>query len=88
MRDAATIWHRMPLTLVLCCRAWPGGRPLIAAGIDDQSSIRFERGRYLSIVGDCAACHTLPGSGHALAGGRALETPFRLAAFAHITPTQ
>src|ERR1700728_4210318 len=47
-----------------------------AEGIDKQDFKQIERGRYLTIVGDCAACHTLPGSGYALAGGRAIETPF------------
>jgi mono/diheme cytochrome c family protein len=48
----------------------------LAAGIDSQDFTQIERGRYLTIVGDCAACHTLPGSGHDFAGGRVLETPF------------
>ena len=52
------------------------GGPVVRAGIDVQDFQQVERGRYLTIVGDCAACHTLPGSGHALAGGRAIETPF------------
>jgi mono/diheme cytochrome c family protein len=48
----------------------------IGEGIDNQDFAQVARGRYLTIVGDCAACHTLPGSGHDLAGGRAIETPF------------
>jgi mono/diheme cytochrome c family protein len=47
-----------------------------AGGIDDQSFDQIERGHYLTIIGDCAACHTLPGSGHSFAGGRPMETPF------------
>jgi mono/diheme cytochrome c family protein len=85
MRDAATIWHRMPLTLVLCAALGPA-TAAYAAGIDNQSFDQVERGRYLSIVGDCAACHTLPGSGHALAGGRVLETPFGSLLSPNITP--
>ncbi|MGB6797768.1 MAG: cytochrome c, partial [Xanthobacteraceae bacterium] len=57
-----------------------------AAGIDDQNFNQIEHGRYLAIVGDCAACHTLPGSGHDLAGGRVLETPFGELASPNITP--
>jgi mono/diheme cytochrome c family protein len=56
------------------------------AGIDKQDFTQIERGRYLSIVGDCAACHTLPGSGHDLSGGRILETPFGELAAPNITP--
>src|SRR5580704_2995415 len=85
MRDAATIWHRMLLTLVLCAALGPATAAR-AAGINNQSFDQVERGRYLSIVGDCAACHTLPGSGHALAGGRALETPFGSLLSPNITP--
>jgi mono/diheme cytochrome c family protein len=57
-----------------------------AAGIDDQDFNQIERGRYLAIVGDCAACHTVPGSGHEFAGGRPLETPFGELDTPNITP--
>jgi mono/diheme cytochrome c family protein len=63
----------------------PSGSSL-AAGIDKQDFGQIERGRYLSVVGDCAACHTLPGSGHDFAGGRAVETPFGLLVGPNITP--
>jgi mono/diheme cytochrome c family protein len=58
----------------------------VRAGIDVQDFQQMERGRYLTIVGDCAACHTLPGSGHDLAGGRAIETPFGELLAPNITP--
>jgi mono/diheme cytochrome c family protein len=57
-----------------------------AAGIDTQNFGQIERGHYLTIVGDCAACHTLPGSGHAFAGGRPVETPFGTLLAPNITP--
>jgi mono/diheme cytochrome c family protein len=57
-----------------------------ADGIDKQEFKQIEHGRYLTIVGDCAACHTLPGSGHDLAGGRAIETPFSQLLAPNITP--
>ena len=85
MHSAATIWHRMPLTLGLVAALGPA-TAAYAAYINNQSFDQVERGRYLSIVGDCAACHTLPGSGHALAGGRALETPFGSLLSPNITP--
>ena len=28
---------------------------------DDQSFDRIERGRYLAVLSDCSACHTVPG---------------------------
>jgi mono/diheme cytochrome c family protein len=57
-----------------------------AAGIDKQDFDQIEHGHYLAIVGDCAACHTLPGSGHDLAGGRPIETPFGELVAPNITP--
>jgi mono/diheme cytochrome c family protein len=52
---------------------------------DDQDFDRIERGRYLAVVGDCAACHTAPG-GRPLAGGLALRTPFGTLVTPNITP--
>jgi mono/diheme cytochrome c family protein len=62
------------------------GNAAAIAGIDKQDFRLIERGRYLAIVGDCAACHTLPGSGHAYAGGRTIETPFGELFAPNITP--
>src|SRR6185312_309773 len=45
----------------------------------------IERGRYLTALGDCIACHTRQG-GQAFAGGRALQTPFGTLLSANITP--
>src|ERR1700678_4103095 len=59
---------------------------VVADGIDKQEFKQTERGHYLTIVGDCAACHTLPGSGHDFAGGRAIETPFGNLIAPNITP--
>jgi mono/diheme cytochrome c family protein len=52
---------------------------------DTQSFDRIERGRYLSVLGDCAACHTAPG-GQPFAGGLALQTPFGKLVAPNITP--
>jgi mono/diheme cytochrome c family protein len=85
MRDATTFWYRTSLALLLYAALGPA-TAAHAAGINDQNFDQLERGRYLSIVGDCAACHTLPGSGHELAGGRILETPFGSLLAPNITP--
>jgi len=53
---------------------------------DNQDFSQIERGRYLTIAGDCNACHTLPGSGKLLAGGRPVETPFGNLLAPNITP--
>jgi hypothetical protein len=52
---------------------------------DDQDFDRIERGRYLALAGDCAACHTAPG-GRLFAGGLALQTPFGTLVTPNITP--
>jgi mono/diheme cytochrome c family protein len=58
----------------------------VAAVADPQDFSQIERGRYLAIAGDCAACHTVPGSDRPLAGGRAIETPFGTVLASNITP--
>jgi mono/diheme cytochrome c family protein len=58
----------------------------LAGGIDKQDFKQIERGHYLAIAGDCAACHTLPGSRYDFAGGRAIETPFGQILAPNITP--
>lgn len=45
----------------------------------------LQRGRYVAQLGDCVACHSAE-KGAALAGGRALETPFGKLYSTNITP--
>src|ERR1700730_10714283 len=52
---------------------------------DDRDFDRIERGRYVAVAGDCAACHTAPG-GQPFAGGLALQTPFGTLVAPNITP--
>lgn len=54
-----------------------------AAPATDAAQI--ERGKYVAQLGDCVACHTAEG-GPAMAGGRALETPFGKLYSTNITP--
>ena len=56
-----------------------------AAAPDLQSFDRIERGRYLAVLADCAACHTIP-RGLPFAGGLALQTPFGRLVAPNITP--
>jgi mono/diheme cytochrome c family protein len=58
-----------------------------AAAQSHQSFDRIERGRYLAVLSDCAACHTTPG-GQPFAGGLALQTPFGILVAPNITPDQ
>ncbi len=47
----------------------------------------IERGEYVAIVGDCAACHSLPG-GQAFAGGLGIPTPLGNIVSTNITPSK
>lgn len=53
---------------------------------DEQDFTLLERGRYLTVLADCAACHTKPGIGKPFAGGRPIETPFGTILAPNITP--
>jgi mono/diheme cytochrome c family protein len=84
MRDRRHTTVTPAVAVALCVVL--GGAAHAAAGIDKQSFSQIEKGRYLTTVADCAACHTLPGSGHELAGGRPVETPFGTLLAPNITP--
>ncbi len=72
---------RRPLATVILLVASFGG----ASAQDRQNFDRIERGRYLAVLSDCAACHTVPG-GQPFAGGLALQTPFGKLVAPNITP--
>ncbi|MGO4574312.1 c-type cytochrome [Microvirga sp. 2TAF3] len=60
-----------------------------ASASDHQSAQDFtqiERGRYLALAADCAACHTMPDAKQPFAGGRPIETPFGIVVAPNITP--
>ncbi len=59
----------------------------VAQRSDTQDFTSIERGRYLATVGDCVACHTVPG-GTPYAGGRAIVTPFGTLLSPNLTPDQ
>jgi cytochrome c553 len=86
MRDRRAIAATLLAALALGATLGLSGAANAAAGIDKQDFSQVEKGRYLNIVGDCAACHTLPGSSHELAGGRPIETPFVTLLAPNITP--
>lgn len=56
------------------------------AATNKQDFSLIDLGRRLAIAGDCAACHTVPGSGKQMAGGRAIETPFGVLLAPNLTP--
>ena len=58
---------------------------ILAAKADPQDYDAIQRGRYLTTMGDCIACHTARG-GQPFAGGRDVETPFGHLLSPNITP--
>ncbi|MDH2184763.1 cytochrome c [Pseudomonas sp. GD03651] len=56
-----------------------------AATANPADPAAIARGAYVSIQGDCAACHTAPG-GKPFAGGYGLQTPFGVIYSTNITP--
>lgn len=55
------------------------------AGTGADSYNLVEKGRYIAVLGDCTACHTVPGQ-PPFAGGVAIDTPFGRLVGANITP--
>lgn len=51
-----------------------------------QNFALIERGRYLTALADCAACHDDPVSRRPFAGGRPIQTPFGKLVAPNITP--
>jgi mono/diheme cytochrome c family protein len=71
------------LLLAACSRRDDDSAPRTAA--PPPSAELIARGQYLATAGNCAGCHTARG-GAALAGGRALPTPFGTFYTTNITP--
>jgi mono/diheme cytochrome c family protein len=57
-----------------------------AGEVGAQDFTTVAKGRYLSILSDCASCHTVPQKSQPFAGGRPIETPFGSIAAPNITP--
>ena len=60
---------------------------LRASANSQKDEALIERGKYVVLLGDCVACHTAD-KGAALAGGRALVTPFGTVYSTNITPDE
>ena len=56
-----------------------------AARADEDAYVQIQRGRALTVAGDCVACHS-PAGRPAFSGGRAIETPFGKINSANLTP--
>jgi mono/diheme cytochrome c family protein len=82
VRFSRAAWRLAGVALVLGLAAGAAGQP---ATPDPQDFSQIAHGRYVAVLGDCAACHTNPG-GPTYAGGRAIETPFGKVLASNITP--
>ncbi|CAN7630495.1 cytochrome c [Phenylobacterium sp. LjRoot225] len=75
------------LTIVGCGAAAYAFRPLPlpAPAPLERHDAGVEKGEYLARIGNCAACHTVPGQAR-FAGGVKFETPFGVLFSTNITP--
>jgi len=76
-----------PVAVAVAVAMLPAGDVAMAqSSASDPDIAQIERGRYLTIAADCAACHTDSTQNRPFAGGRPIETPFGTVAAANITP--
>jgi mono/diheme cytochrome c family protein len=79
----AAVWSTVAVGSTLlalgCARAATFGAS------DQQDFAQIEQGRYLTLLGDCAACHAGV-DGRPFAGGRPIQTPFGVLEAPNITP--
>ncbi len=65
--------------------AWWAVVFLLCAALPASAEDRVREGAYLTVLGDCAACHTPPG-GAPFSGGRRIPTPFGTVIAPNLTP--
>ena len=83
-RSAVRAWAVLAVLVALSsCKLGVAEQPPTA-----QDFAEIERGRYLTEVADCTACHTDPADNRPFAGGRPVETPFGTVLAANITPDE
>ncbi|GBQ29309.1 c-type cytochrome [Gluconacetobacter sacchari] len=63
-------------------------RAVVHAQSVDANEPIAERGRYLAVAADCAACHTAPGGGKPFAGGYGIASPLGAIYSTNITPSR
>jgi mono/diheme cytochrome c family protein len=81
MRQLATA-----ITAVLLVSACASQLALADNVPSGQDFAQIERGRYLTAVADCGACHTDSSATGLFAGGKPIDTPFGKVIAANITP--
>jgi mono/diheme cytochrome c family protein len=68
------------------CKLSAADPPSASVPGQGEGVAEVERGRYLTAVADCTACHTDPVTNQPFAGGRPIETPLGTVVSANITP--
>jgi mono/diheme cytochrome c family protein len=76
---------RISRALVAVFGVFAMGWSAFAAAASIADAAQLEKGRYLTLAGDCASCHTAQG-GKPFAGGRVMSTPFGTIPTPNITP--
>ncbi len=64
---------------------WPRGLAAAETAAPGRSAALAERGKYLTVAGNCEGCHTAPG-GQPFAGGNSVATPFGAIRSPNLTP--
>jgi fructose 5-dehydrogenase cytochrome subunit len=61
---------------------------MASAAAQDADPALVEKGRYIAIAADCAACHTNPDGGQPFAGGYSITSPLGVIVATNITPSR
>lgn len=85
MSDGAARVSPLRIAAVLMLLPLAGAQGATFGSSDQQNFAQIERGRYLTRVADCAACHAGV-DGAPFAGGRPIQTPFGAVLAPNITP--
>jgi mono/diheme cytochrome c family protein len=85
MSDGTARVSPLRIAAVLALLPLAGAQSATFGSSDQQNFAQIERGRYLTRVADCAACHAGV-EGAPFAGGRPIETPFGVILAPNITP--
>lgn len=88
----ATLRAGLSLALLSACLSLPAHAldtvpPAATTPVASPMTLE-EQGRRLAVAGDCMACHTVPDSDKAFAGGYAINSPFGAIYSTNITPSK
>ncbi len=81
VRELAGHFGLAAAALVLSCS-------VVRAQVPEPNAVVAQRGHYLAVAADCAACHTAPGGGKPFAGGYGIASPLGAIYSTNITPSK